>query len=46
MAEGTTWRYLLGDASIDAVLAIIRDPEVEDARALIVERARSCPQAN
>ena len=30
IAEGVTWRYLVGDASIDAVLAIIRDPEVED----------------
>jgi hypothetical protein len=30
IAEGVTWRYLLGDASTDAVLAIIRDPEVED----------------
>ena len=35
--EGTTWRYLLGDASIDAVLAIMRDPEVEDTHG--VDRA-------
>ena len=28
--EGTTWRYALGDASPDAVLAIIREPEVDD----------------
>jgi hypothetical protein len=30
IAEGVTWRYLLGNASTDAVLAIVRDPEVED----------------
>jgi hypothetical protein len=35
--EGVTWRYLLGDASIDAVLAIMRDPEVEDTHG--VDRA-------
>jgi hypothetical protein len=35
--EGTTWRYLLGDASTDAVLAIMRDPEVEDTHG--VDRA-------
>ena len=35
--EGTTWRYLLGDASVDAVLAIMRDPEVEDTHG--VDRA-------
>ena len=35
--EGATWRYLLGDASIDAVLAIMRDPEVEDTHG--VDRA-------
>jgi hypothetical protein len=35
--EGTTWRYMLGDASIDAVLALMRDPEVEDTHG--VDRA-------
>jgi hypothetical protein len=35
--EGATWRYLLGDASVDAVLAIMRDPEVEDTHG--VDRA-------
>ena len=34
---GVTWRYLLGDASVDAVLAITRDPEVEDTHG--VDRA-------
>jgi len=37
LLEGRTWRYLLGDASIDAVLAIMRDPEVEDTHG--VDRA-------
>jgi len=37
LLEGVTWRYLLGDASIDAVLAIMRDPEVEDTHG--VDRA-------
>jgi hypothetical protein len=35
--EGVTWRYMLGDASIDAVLAIMRDPEIEDTHG--VDRA-------
>lgn len=35
--EGVTWRYLLGDASVDAVLAIMRDPGVEDTHG--VDRA-------
>jgi hypothetical protein len=35
--EGVTWKYLLGDSSLDAVLAIIRDPEVEDTHG--VDRA-------
>ena len=35
--EGRTWRYLLGDASVDAVLAIMRDPEIEDTHG--VDRA-------
>jgi hypothetical protein len=30
IVEGVTWRYLLGDASTAAVLALMRDPEVED----------------
>ena len=30
LLEGVTWRYLLGDSSLDAVLAIMRDPEIED----------------
>jgi hypothetical protein len=37
LLEGRTWRYLLGDASVDAVLAIMRDPEVEDTHG--VDRA-------
>lgn len=37
LLEGVTWRYLLGDASIDAVLAIMRDPDVEDTHG--VDRA-------
>lgn len=28
--EPETWRYVLGDPSLDAVLAIIRDPEIDD----------------
>jgi hypothetical protein len=37
VVEGVTWKYLLGDASLDAVLAIMRDPEVEDTHG--VDRA-------
>src|SRR5688572_17243642 len=37
VVEGVTWKYLLGDPSIDAVLAIMRDPEVEDTHG--VDRA-------
>jgi hypothetical protein len=37
LVEGVTWRYLLGDASLDAVLALMRDPEVEDTHG--VDRA-------
>ena len=37
LLEGVTWRYLLGDASTDAVLAIMRDPEIEDTHG--VDRA-------
>jgi len=28
--DGVTWRYVLGDPSVEAVLAIMRDPAVED----------------
>lgn len=28
--EGTTWRYALGDPSADSILAIVRDPGIED----------------
>ncbi len=28
--EGATWKYLLGDPSADAVIALMQDPEVED----------------
>jgi hypothetical protein len=28
--EGATWKYLLGDPSADAVVALMQDPEVED----------------
>ena len=37
VVEGVTWKYLLGDASLDAVLAIMRDPDVEDTHG--VDRA-------
>jgi hypothetical protein len=37
IVEGVTWRYLLGDASPAAVLALMRDPEVEDTHG--VDRA-------
>ena len=37
VVEGVTWKYLLGDSSPDAVLAIMRDPEVEDTHG--VDRA-------
>ena len=28
--EGETWRYVLGDPSVESVIAIIQDPEVDD----------------
>ena len=28
--EGETWRYVLGDPSVEAVIAIIQDPEIDD----------------
>ncbi len=37
VVDGVTWKYLLGDASLDAVLAIMRDPEVDDTHG--VDRA-------
>jgi hypothetical protein len=37
VVEGVTWKYLLGDSSPDAVLAIMRDPGVEDTHG--VDRA-------
>ena len=37
VVEGVTFKYLLGDATLDAVLAIMRDPEVEDTHG--VDRA-------
>jgi hypothetical protein len=37
VVEGVTWKYLLGDASLDAVLALMRNPEVEDTHG--VDRA-------
>jgi hypothetical protein len=37
VVEEETWKYLLGDASLDAVLAIMRDPDVEDTHG--VDRA-------
>ena len=37
VVEGVTWKYLLGDTSPNAVLAIMRDPEVEDTHG--VDRA-------
>jgi hypothetical protein len=37
IVEGVTWRYLLGDTALDAVLALMRDPEIEDTHG--VDRA-------
>ena len=34
LLEGVTWQYLVGDASVDAVLAIMRDPDVEDTHGI------------
>lgn len=35
--DGPTWRYALGDSSVDSVIALIQDPAVEDTRG--VDRA-------
>ena len=37
VVEGVTWRYVLGDPSVEAVVAIMRDPGVEDTHG--VDRA-------
>lgn len=32
--DGETWRYVLGDPSVEAVIAIIQDPEIDDTHGI------------
>ncbi len=44
--EGTTWRYALGDSSPDAVLAVIRDPAIEDTHGVDRRTGEPLPQSS
>ena len=44
--EGTTWRYALGDPSPDAVLAVIREPAIEDTHGVDRRTGELMPQSS
>jgi hypothetical protein len=43
--DGPTWRYALGDSSVDRVIALIQDPAVEDTRGVDRATGRIMPGA-